>query len=282
MISIIIRAKNELPWLKYCLLMLKLQTRKDYELICVDSGSTDGSWELLQAASPDTIYQIAPEAYIPGKVLNQAITHARGEYVVFNNADCIPKDKYWLENLIRPLETDPELVAVYAQQIPRANAIPLVEKDYKRAFGDGRVSARWRHFFSLASSAVKRDIITQYPFKEDIQYSEDIEWSWRMKQLGFKILYVPESKVEHSHNYNLAQIKKRYLGEGKAEAYIYQDYYRENPQEQSFWKSVILAFGIESLRDWNYLLHHMQLNWMLLAPVYRFAQRYYAFKGRNQ
>lgn len=281
MISIIMRIKNEMPWLKYTLRMLKAQDNQDFELICVDSGSSDGSFELLQEYHPDILYRIEAGDYIPGKVLNEAIQHAKGEYIVFNNADCIPLDRSWLHKLIAPMQNNPSVVAVYANQLPRPDAIPMVQKDYERAFGDGKISASWRHFFSLASSAVRRDIILEHSFNNDIQYSEDIEWSWRMKSLGYQIQYVPEARVEHSHNYNLKQIKKRYLGEGKAEAYIYRDYYREHPGDLSFFRSVVLAATMETLRDFRYLARQGKIGWFPKAKIYRFAQRYYAFKGRT-
>ncbi|MEF3694736.1 MAG: glycosyltransferase family A protein [Candidatus Cloacimonadota bacterium] len=281
MISIILRAKDEMPWLKYTLRLLKLQERQDYELICVDSGSQDGSWELLQDSDARICYQIKPEDYIPGKVLNQAIAQSSGEIIVFNNADCVPRDRFWLSELVRPLETDLSLAGSYACQTARPDAHPLVQKDYERAFGDGRIAATWKHFFSLASSAVRRELITQYPFNEDIRYSEDIEWSWRLKGLGHSFAYAPDARVWHSHNYNLKQIRKRYLGEGKAEAFIYRDYYAEHPLEKSFCRSVLLSAGMESLRDAAYLLSKGRVDWLPKAPLYRFAQRYYAWKGRN-
>lgn len=281
MISIIIRAKDEMPWLKYTLRLLKLQERQDYELICVDSGSQDGSWELLQESGAKICYRIKPEDYIPGKVLNQAIAQSSGEIIVFNNADCVPLNRYWLSELVLPLETDPSMAASYACQIARPDARPLVQKDYDRAFGDGSIAATWKHFFSLASSAVRRDLILQHPFDEDIRYSEDIEWSWRMKGLGYGIGYAKDAKVWHSHNYNLKQIKKRYLGEGKAEASIYTEHYSEHPEEKSFTRSVLLSAGMETLRDAAYLLRRGRLDWLPKAPIYRLAQRYYAWKGRN-
>ena len=45
---------------------------------------------------------------------------------------------------------------VYAQQIPRKDARPLIRKDYRRAFGDGSVARTWRHFFSIAAAAAPR------------------------------------------------------------------------------------------------------------------------------
>ncbi|PKN80900.1 MAG: glycosyltransferase [Candidatus Cloacimonetes bacterium HGW-Cloacimonetes-1] len=284
MISIIIRSKNEMPWLKYTLLMLSKQSKQNFEVIAVDSGSTDGSWEFLQEYNPAVLYQIAPEDYIPGKVLNEAIRHAKGNIIVFNNADCIPQSRDWLKHLVRPLLAD-NTAATFCRQIPRLNAHPLVQKDYERAFGDGSIHKTWRHFFSLASSAVKRDLIVQHPFNEDIRYSEDIEWSWRMKQQGLQIKYVPEAIVEHSHNYNVSGLAKRFSGEGKAEAVIYHDLYQDDSaaksKDFSFLHSVLLPAGMESVRDILYLIRKGQVQWIPVAPCYRGMQKFFSYKGRK-
>jgi rhamnosyltransferase len=267
--------------------MLKKQSRQDFELLCVDSGSTDGTWEALQDFHPDIIYQIQPEEYIPGRVLNAAIAKTKGEIIVFNNADCIPQNKFWLEKLVQPLEQNQDMIAAFANQIPRPAAIPLVRKDYERAFGDGSIHQTWRHFFSLASSVVRRDAITEYPFNPDIQYSEDIEWSWRMKKLGFQIAYAPDAVVEHSHNYDLKGIKKRYRGEGRAEKQIYAAEYAAEAaagriRDFSFFHSVILAFGMETLRDMLWLCKRGEVDWIFKSPGYRFLQRYSAYQGRTE
>ncbi len=273
-VSIIMRVYNEMPYIKYALKMLEKQTMQDFELLIVDSGSTDGSYELAQEYNPDIIYQIEPGTYVPGRVLNEAISKVSGEIIVFNNSDCIPQDKYWLEKLIKPFEEDPEVVSVFANQIPRSDAIPLVRKDYERAFGDGKISSTWKHFFSLASSAVTKKIITEYPFNPTIQYSEDIEWSWRMKKMGKKIQYVPDAVVEHSHNYNFKGIKKRYTGEGKAEKEIYQE------KRASYLRSVLISALSESARDIIYLLKCKEFWWIPYSIVVRYMQRYYVWKAR--
>ncbi len=273
-VSIIMRVYNEMPYIKYALRMLKQQSFQDYELIIVDSGSTDGSYESAKQANPDIIYQITPGTYVPGRVLNEAIAKATGDIIVFNNSDCIPQNNYWLENLIRPFAQDKHTIATFANQIPRPDASPLVRKDYERAFGDGSISSKWKHFFSLASSAVSREIITQYPFNPTIQYSEDIEWSWRMKQLGKTITYVPDAIVEHSHNYTIKGLIKRYTGEGKAEKEIYKE------PRGNFIMAVIISAKLELLRDLIYLAKHRELHWFPYAICARFIQRYCVWKAR--
>ena len=76
-VSIIMRVYNEMPYIKYALRKLKQQSFQDFELIVVDSGSTDGSYEVAQEANPDIIYQIPPGSYVPGRVLNEAISKDR-------------------------------------------------------------------------------------------------------------------------------------------------------------------------------------------------------------
>ncbi len=274
-VSIIMRSKNEMPYIKYSLMMLTKQTVRDFELLVVDSGSTDGSWETALEYHPQIAYQIKPEEYIPGKVMNAAAKKCSGDILVYNNADCIPQNEYWLQNLIKPFE-DPEVVAVFGNQITRPNAIPIIRKDYERAFGDGAIHSKWKHFFSMATSAVRRSVWEEYPFYENIQYSEDIEWSWRMKQMGKRIVYVPDAIVEHSHNYTLKQTVKRFKGEGKAEGYIYKEKPRNIVSE------IVLPATMESLRDFAYLIKTGEIAWIPKAPLYRFFQRYGVWKGKKE
>jgi rhamnosyltransferase len=247
----------------------------DFELINVDSGSSDGTFEIVRKYNPDKSYQIKPAEYIPGRVLNNAILKCSGKIIVFNNSDCIPQNREWLGNLIRPLLEDKNVTAVYANQLSRLDARPLVKKDNSRAFGDGHVAAGWKHFFSLASSATRKSTLLQTPFNEKIQYSEDVEWSWRIKQNGAKIIYVPEAMVEHSHNYTLREVWKRFYNEGVADAVIFG-----KNDARPCYRCLISAI-LEMLRDTVYLLKSGCWFDIPYGLVYRVIQRYSYWKGFN-
>lgn len=219
-ISIVMRSKNDIEYIEQTLKMLYRQEYKNFELISVDSGSTDGTFEVIEKYNRDTVYRIKPEDYIPGKVLNDAVKKCRGDIIVFNNSDCIPQDEQWLGHLLRPFG-DNNTGAVYGRQIPRPNAHPLIIKDYERAFGDGNISSKWGHFFSLATSAIRKELLEKWPFDNTIEYSEDVEWSCRAKSNGVGIFYASDAIVEHSHNYTLREVYKRFHGEGVAEGQIY-------------------------------------------------------------
>lgn len=275
-VSIVMRSKNDIEYIEQTLKMLYRQEYKDFELISVDSGSTDGTFEIIKKYNNDTVYRIKPEDYIPGKVLNEAIKKCRGDIVVFNNSDCIPQNEQWLGNLLKPFDNS-NIGAVYGRQIPRPSAHPLVIKDYERAFDDGSISLKWFHFFSLATSAIRKELLEKWPFDETIKYSEDIEWSYRAKNNNIDIAYANDAIVEHSHNYTLKEVYKRFYGEGVAEGQIYN----RNGFATSFLMMVVKALIAEVLRDCVYLIGHKRLGVIFYSFVYRGIQKYAVYRGNR-
>ena len=188
----------------------------------------------------------------------------------------VPVGDDWLAELVRPLREEPGRPAFcFANQLPRADATALVRKDSERAFGDGRVQASWRFFFSLASSATRRALLLETPFDESIRYSEDVEWAWRNSRREHdpvRILYRPTARVEHSHNYTLRELAKRFRGEGAADRAIFG-------AAPSLARELASA-ARETLRDWAYLLPRPR-DWAELpsAPVRRLVQRVSHWRG---
>lgn len=219
LVSILIRSRNDAPFLSRLLDAITVQECPlPHEILVCDDGSTDGTVELLRGRQDVRLVERLPGAYRPGRTLNALVRAAAGDIVVFNNSDAIPLDGHWLANLVAPI-ADGAADATFANQLPRPDATPLVRRDSERAFGDGSVSSHWAHFFSLVSSAAMRGDLLANPFDEDIQYSEDVEWAYRRD--GFRIRYVPDARVEHSHNYTLRQLARRFYGEGYAENQIF-------------------------------------------------------------
>ena len=276
LVTIVIRSKNDILYIARTFDAILKQKFTDFEILNFDSGSDDGTWEIIQKYNPDKAWRIKPDDYVPGKVLNKAVNKAEGKVIVFNNSDCIPLDNDWLGKLVEPLlssEAD-KISAVFCNQLARPDAFALVRKDNMRAFGNGSVSATWKHFFSLASSAALRERLLEYPFREDLQYSEDVEWAWRMKNVNFKTSYVPDSKVEHSHNYSLSELKKRFYNEGVAEGQIYD-------LKKTFWRGFFFSWMAEAARDIIYLLKTGKILVLPRAIVYRIIQRFFSWKGRH-
>ena len=219
-VSIILRSFNEGWALRDTLPALQAQTHRNWELIVIDSGSTDGSVELIRQARPRHFIQIASRDYNPSRVLNQGMRLARSALGIFLNADATPQGPDWLRPLVRPL-LDPQVAAVFGRQIPRPNCQAVFAHDYERCFGPDRVSVQWEHFFSMVSSGLRKDIWARRGFDERLQYSEDDDYTRWARVQGWRVLFVPESVVMHSHNYTPAQAWKRSYGEGRALAAVW-------------------------------------------------------------
>lgn len=201
-VAIIMRARNEMPYVQRCLDMLQRQTFQNFELFAFDSGSTDGTLEVLrQACAADRLTQIAGDEYVPGKVLNQAITDARHNIIVLLNADAVPQGSDWLEKLIAPVAGD-VADATYSRQAARSDAPFIVSYDYDRAYISGSPSDG---FFSAVACAFRRDLWERFKFHED-GFAEDAVWAATCRMFNSRIQLVPESVVEHSHNYTLEEL----------------------------------------------------------------------------
>lgn len=268
-LTVIVRSHNDLPYIAKTLTALRQQhCQLHVSILWGDDQSTDGTQQ-LGASFPDVLCATRPEgAYVPGRTLNHLVRQATGDIIVFNNADAIPQHQDYLQRLIEPL-LNGEADATFANQLPRPDAQWLVKKDSWRAFGDGSIARTWDFFFSLAASAAFRDDLLAHPFDETFQYSEDVEWARRRP---LRIVYCPDAKVEHSHNYTLAELKRRFYGEGYAEA-------QRSGQAPSLARTFFGACR-ETLRDITFLCQHPQ-GWTELFGAFprRWLQRYSFRKG---
>ena len=272
-ISVLVRAYNDEAFIERTLNGVFSQSVAPFEVIVCDDASTDRTREIA-ARFPVRFFNRPAGPYKPGRTLNALVRAARGEIVVFNNSDAIPLDSDWLDELVKPLLSDRRAFA-FANQLPRPDAQALVRKDSERAFGDGKVHAMWRFFFSLASSATWRENLIAVPFDESIQYSEDVEWTWRNSRLAenpIKVVYCPAAHVEHSHNYSIRALAKRFRGEGAADREIFGD-------RPSLLREVVGA-ARETLRDWAYLATRPR-DWPEIpaSPIRRLVQRVSHWKG---
>ena len=104
--TIILPVYNKIKYLPTTLPSLLSQTYRDFELIAVDDGSTDGSGDFLdRLAKTDTRVKVIrqPNAGVSA-ARNAALDRASGDYVVFADADdTVCPD--WLEVLAKEAET---------------------------------------------------------------------------------------------------------------------------------------------------------------------------------
>jgi len=267
-VTIVLRSFNEGWALRETLPALRMQNYPNWELIVFDSGSNDGSVEMIRAARPKHFVALLPHDYNPSRVMNQGMDLAETDTVIFLNADATPQGANWL----RPLATavqDHRTAAVFGRQIPRPGCAAVFAHDYERCFGERRESARWEHFFSMVSSGLRKDVWTQRGFLESMQYSEDDEYTRWCRAHGYDVVYCPESVVMHSHNYTPQQAYKRSFGEAWALAAVWN----RPPAEVTRFARLLLGWVNDARRDLVFCQRRRRLREWPRAVHIRWEQR---------
>jgi len=277
LVSIIMRSFNEAWALCDTLPALRAQDWQNWELIVIDSGSTDGSADLIRAAQPRHFVQIQPHEYNPSRVMNHGMRLAQSEHCIFLNADATPQGSNWLRPLAVALH-DSKTAAVFGRQIPRPDCRGVFACDYERCFGPERESASWEHFFSMVSSGIRKDVWAKRGFREDLQYAEDDEYTrWCVAQ-GFHIAYCADSVVVHSHNYTVKQAYKRAYGDGFASAAIHGGIV---PGRAILGPKLLFQVLRDASRDWAWCRREARMNELPHAVHVRAAQRLGTAAGRR-
>ena len=267
-VTIIMRSYNEGWALRETLPALRAQDYDNWDLIVFDSGSSDGSVELIRSAEPKHFVQLVPHDYNPSRVMNHGMALAETETAIFLNADATPQGSNWLRPLAVALQ-DSRNAAVFGRQIPRPGCAAVFAHDYDRCFGEHRESERWEHFFSMVSSGLRKDVWAQRGFLESMQYSEDDEYTRWCRAAGYNVVYCPDSVVMHSHNYTPQQAYKRSFGEAWALAAVWNGH----PAQVTHPTRVLLGWARDTRRDLAYCCRVRRLREWPQAARIRWQQR---------
>lgn len=215
------------PRLKDCLDAVALQNLPGgYEVIVVDSGSTDGSDELARRYG--RLIRIPAGTFNHGLTRNLGVAAARGKSVALLVQDAVPLGPDWLLPLVEQVER-PEVAGAYSRQLPRLDCPPFIrgrlerwsagrtERREKSLSGEAELNALppadriERLSFDNVSSCVKKAAWARFPFPAR-RFGEDVHFSKAAQLAGMKIVYEPASAVEHSHANSLwYEFKRVYL-----------------------------------------------------------------------
>lgn len=267
-VSVIMRTKN-VDWVvEQALRAIHAQTIRNFQLIIVDSGSTDRTLDIVREYSP-LLIEIPASAYIPGAVLNQAIERASGEFLVFQNSDTVPLNPFALERLLEAI-TEENVVAAFARQVPRPEAANWVRRDYEISFPEQGNAPSWMPL-SLPFAAMRKSAWKRHRFHTAAWGSEDIEWGMWARRNGYLVRYVPRAVVMHSHNYTLREAFGRRFIEGEADAFIKGD-------EDSVFQAIRRTLG-STARDIKYHANRRDWKGLCESPVRRAVFHFGYYRG---
>ena len=177
------------------------QGLRPVEILCVDSGSSDGTRHIV---SQFPLARMVDTDRAPGPATwNRAMAEARAEIVVFLGQDAVPANGDWLSRLTTPFE-DLSVAGVYGRQEAPIGGDPLqafrLDQRYCHEAHVRRIRIgdriRYKSLpFSIENAAVRRRIWLGIHFNEHLPAGADRVWARQAVLASCSIAYAPESVV---------------------------------------------------------------------------------------
>lgn len=275
-ISVVIRTLNEAKHLNDLLAAIETQELSGvgYEVIIVDSGSTDGTLEIAEQHSC-RILHIAREEFSFGRSLNLGCEAAEGDVLIFISGHCVPTDAYWLHRLCEPL-FDNQADYSFGRQLGGDDSHYSEKRIFSKYYPEQVCHGQTDFFCNNASAALRYTQWQQFRFDEDITGLEDMELARRLVQAGGKVQYIPEAAVYHYHNETWAQVQRRFEREAIALQHIM-------PQVHIGLLDLLRYVTSSVFKDWQSALNEGAWRQFALEILrYRWHQYFGAYTGNNQ
>lgn len=209
-VSIIVPVYNSELYVKECLESLLDQTYKNIEIILIDDGSKDKSYEICKIyAKKDCRIQLYHQENIGvSKTRNNGIEKATGKYILFVDSDDYCEAEM-IENAVENVKDDMLYIWCYTE-IYKNKAIPIkfsqkVDMDnlYK-VFSSTLIGSSCNKIFSL--DIIKKNNLK---FEEDIYNAEDLLFVLTYLQFVKNIKYEEKFLYNHRIGKNIVMFYKK-------------------------------------------------------------------------
>jgi len=224
LISIIVLSHNKVEHTRRCFEGLLKSTYRRLEVIAVDNGSTDDTPALYATFGPKA--RAAGIAFHPmrcetnvGAVTgrNMALERVEGDYIVLLDNDVVPRTRSWLEGLLGVLQADkgvgivgPKLVYPFPPYLIQFAGGAVTPTGWVHFLGRGEpreapafnqplevqclISACWMMPWEVYDQVGALDEVFN-----PVQF-EDIDYCYRVRHAGFRVLYTPRVEMYHFEN----------------------------------------------------------------------------------
>lgn len=263
--SVIISTYNQPEWLQKVLVGYEQQTFKDFEVVIADDGSTDETTAIIDHFKQHTHLTIShvwqtDQGFKKTKILNKAILVTKGDYLIFTDGDCIPRNDF-VEKHLHLRKMNHFLSGGYFKlpmtisKIISENDIInqscfnkewLIKNDLKTSFKLNKLTSkgvkeRLLNNFTptkatwdgMNASGWKKDILSVNGFDERMDYGgEDRELGERLINNGIKPVQIRYSAIcvhlDHDRGYvnpkEASQLNKTIRKETKKEKKTWTDF----------------------------------------------------------
>lgn len=234
--SVIVPVYNRPDEVRDLLESLASQKRADFEVIVVEDGSTVTCAEVVDTFTGklDIHYYFKPNKG-PGPARNFGFVHARGDYFVVFDSDCILPPHYF-EAVGQALATErldawggPDRAHEKFTTAQRAMAYTMSSFLTTGGIRGGKKRLGWFQPRSF-NMGISRQVFEEIGGFRFDRFAEDIEFSIRMKKAGFRVGLISDAWVYHKRRTNFLQFFRQVISFGKGRALVG----RAHPDEVKF------------------------------------------------
>lgn len=254
--SVIVPVYNGAEVIERCLDALAAQTvaPERYEVIAVNDGSTDDTaavverWRSLHPQMQLTLLSQANAG--PAAARNRGAAAARAPLLLFTDADCAPTPT-WIEAMTAPFADSDVVGAKGAYVTEQTGLVPRFvqveyEDRYDRMSGQAQID-----FIDTYSAAYRRSIFLENNGFDPIFTTasvEDQEFSFRLAQKGYRLVFAPAARVSHLHDRSVGEYfrRKYYIG---------------------FWKALMIRWHPERMVQDSHTPQVLKMQIVLLATI---------------
>jgi rhamnosyltransferase len=200
----------------------------EYELLIIDSGSTDGSVDAARQAGARVI-EIDKSTFQHGRTRNMAVSEAKGEVIALLTDDSVPANDNWLDSIVEGFAVADDVALVWGPQYSLADHPHFVRRSQDEHFAlwgtDDRIELQrigegaealadyeanqgFYAYFSDANGAVAKWAWEKHHYRE-VPYAEDQLLARELLEAGYAKVFHAGVAVEHSHHFGVVGSMKR-------------------------------------------------------------------------
>jgi len=261
LISIIIPVRDGESTVEKCLLSIKglNYPKEKMEVIVIDDGSRDRTPEILKKIND--IIVIRTSGIGPSNARNIGIKKAKGNFIAFTDADCMV-DKDWINELLKGFK-DENIVGVGGNQLSPLDEVSFGRKvqNFLKAMGflggymkSAKDMVKVKHN-PLCNSMYRKTVFeTVGYFEEHLWPGEDVEFDYRIRKRGLKLVYNPQAIVYHYRTDSLGKFASMIYRYGKSSGgYLTKKlgFYRKLSYEPILlWLYIIAVIALFLYKPW--------------------------------
>ncbi len=215
--SVIVPVYNGAAVITRCLDALGAQSCPpgSYEIVVVDDGSVDATAETVEAWRSRHAGQrcrLVRQANAgPAAARNRGAQEAAAALLLFTDADCAPLPD-WIERMVAAFAQTETAGAKGAYLSDQRGLVPrFVQAEYEDRY-DRMAGQEQIDFIDTYSAGYRRSIFLENGGFDPIFTTasvEDQEFSFRLAQKGYRLIFAPEARVKHLHDANAAEYARR-------------------------------------------------------------------------